>query len=374
MSNKLTFDIVNKRFIEKECKLLIETEEEFNKIYQDTKKTKLKYIAQCGHERITSYQNFIRYTTGCIYCKTCTNKNTSIKNILSKENKLNNINIEYKAIQYLISFMNEKFDVIKAFDACKADLIFKPKNVIFDKWLGIQIKSTNKKQDNRNSYQFRFHKNDYIDYIICCICVNDNKIWIFDTIQHKGTIAISPKSKYNKFEVFPNDIINKLSVLYENNKKFTFNSLNRPTSKGQQQEQKYKKLRESKIDFIKFINNDIECQVYDFKIGDKKVQEKVASLRENKTSYRIYLKKMNGRNKYQCYEKGDNDFYWFHLVNNSIFYVVPENILLEKNLIGRADKKDTAPTISSTSNTWLNEYKFDYNNIDKTKLKLVIKT
>ena len=56
--------------------------------------------------------------------------------------------------------------------------------------------------------------------------------------------------------------------------KFCFDILDTPTSNSHKQEQEFRKIRESKINFIQFKNNDIEGMVYDFMIGNKKIQEK----------------------------------------------------------------------------------------------------
>jgi hypothetical protein len=117
----------------------------------------------------------------------------------------------------------------------------------------------------------------------------------------------------------------------------------------------------------------MEGLVYDFMIGNKKIQEKVGSISDNSMSNRFYLSKCNGKNKKQCYQKGDNDFYWLNCKNSNIFYVVPENILIENNIVDTQDKKPCEITIGPKTNLWIKEYEFDYEKPNKKKLLELLK-
>jgi hypothetical protein len=156
--------------------------------------------------------------------------------------------------------------------------------------------------------------------------------------------------------------------LYNKLEKKPFNSLNTPTNEKTLQEKNYKERRELKLDLINFKHNDMEGLVYDFMIGDKKIQEKVGTLNDNSTSNRFYLSKSNGVGKKQCYQKGDNDFYWLNCKNSNIFYVVPENILIENNIVDRLDKKKIKITIGPKTNLWIKDFEFDYEKPNKKKL------
>ena len=48
---------------------------------------------------------------------------------------------------YFKVLIENHFTVIKTFDGCKADIVIKKKNENNDLWLGIQVKTTNKKTD-----------------------------------------------------------------------------------------------------------------------------------------------------------------------------------------------------------------------------------
>jgi hypothetical protein len=74
------------------------------------------------------------------------------------KNKLHKIMIEAECIQYLKNILSEKFDFVRLFDGCKADIAIKPKyaELNSDEWLGIQIKSTQKKVKNNTSEGYKF--------------------------------------------------------------------------------------------------------------------------------------------------------------------------------------------------------------------------
>ena len=109
---------------------------------------KLKYIASCGHENNVCWKNFYGLNQG-ICCPLCVNKNTGIKlqQLYSGKNSNVTLKQEYSGIQYFINLVDELYNVKKNFDGCKADISIKPKNCVLDKWLGIQVKTTNKKTE-----------------------------------------------------------------------------------------------------------------------------------------------------------------------------------------------------------------------------------
>ena len=74
------------------------------------------------------------------------------------ENKIYKIKIEADCINYLKNILTNKFDFVRLFDGCKADIAIKPKNIPadVDEWIGIQIKSTQRKVKNNNSEAYKF--------------------------------------------------------------------------------------------------------------------------------------------------------------------------------------------------------------------------
>lgn len=372
-----TYETISTSFNNKKCKICY-TKDEFQKIYINNKQ-KLKYIASCGHNNEVSWKNFNSLNQG-INCPSCVNKNASIKlkNLYSNGNNLSSLEQEFKCIQYFKELVDESFITIKSFDGCKADIAIKKNSIHEDLWLGIQVKTTIKKTD-RDQYYFRLNDGKYDDFLLLCVCEEDKKMWLipYEDVNGLKTIGIAKKSKYNKYEITKNDLITKLNHFYDLYTKFSFDILNTPTSKCQQQEQEYRKIRETKLDFINFKNNNMEGLVYDFMIGNKKVQEKVGTIIHNNiNSYLFnickYSCRINGKCKNKCYEEGDNDIYWLNC-KNSKFYVIPEKILIDNGFIGENSKKEKLYVSPTNKNTeWCNEYLFDYNNVDKERLLKIL--
>lgn len=366
-----TYESVAKMFSDKGCVLLI-TEEEFNDTYTNNR-CKLNYVASCGHNNVVSLANF-NYLHQGINCRLCVNKNTGekLKQLRSGENNNSSIEQEFKCILYFTEITKEYFEIKKTFGGCKSDITLRPNSVVADEWIGIQVKSTHKKNE-LNSYNFKLN-NSYENCLIVCICLEDKRMWLipFEDVKEIHNIKISVTSKYNCYEVTVDNIIDKLTFFYENIPRFHFDMLNIPTSDTQKQELAYRKLREDKIDFIDFIYPSFEGTVYDFIICDKKFQEKVGFIcKNNPNSFGFNLSKNNGKH-YNCpYELGDNDFYWLHCKNTSRFYVIPESELYEYGFIGHY-KQHLYISPNNIRTKWTNEYLFDYDKLDKEKLLQIL--
>jgi hypothetical protein len=376
-------DVV-KSFTDKNCTLL-NTEQEFDTIQNDIstfnktrgKKARLypqfKYIASCGCENTVYYNVFLNRGTGVI-CPKCISK----KNAQNKKEQnvgITNIYNELNCINYFNGLVNEHFEIVKCFDGCKCDIAYRPINVTNDVWCGIQVKTTN---NLTREYSFHLDKNDYSNLIILCICFVDKRIWAipYDIVKGKMKITMGlKKSKYNIYEVTNANIIDRLTQLYNDSHKFEFESLDTPQNIYQIREREYRKFRGQVLNFIKFDDNGIEGLVYDFKISEKKIQEKVGCRKKGRNSYIFCLWKNNGTinniNTFIQYKSGDNDLYWLNCEGKKYFYVIPENILKNNNFID-GEKKRMLHCDPSLKNTWYNEYLFDYENIDKEKLLKLI--
>ena len=375
-------DVV-KSFTDKNCTLL-NTEQEFDTIQSDIltfnktrgKKARLypqfKYTASCGCENTVYFNVFRNRGTGVICPKCISKKNAQIK----KEQNVGITNIynELNCINYFNGLVNEHFEIVKCFDGCKCDIAYRPINITNDVWCGIQVKSTN---ILTREYSFHLDKNDYTNLIILCICFVDKKIWAipYDIVKSMEKITIGLKrSKYNIYELNEN-IIDKLTQLYNDSHKFEFETLDTPQNIYQIREQEYRRYRENTLNFIKFEDNGIEGLVYDFKISEKKIQEKVGGIRKGGNGHLFCLwknkGKINGKSIYTQYKSGDNDLYWLNCEGKKYFYVIPEKILILYNFVDR-DKKRVLYCNPSLKNIWYNEYLFDYENVDKEKiLKLI---
>lgn len=365
-----SYQTISKDFSDKGCSLSL-TEDEFLQVYKNNK-TKINYIASCGHSNTVSYSGFKALNQG-INCPSCVIKNTGAKlhSLRSGENKNSSIEQEYNCIQYFMDQTKNCFDIKKLFDGCKSDIALKPISNEDNLWLGIQVKTTSSDRDKYSRYSFKFNNTKYDNCLILCICIKDKKMWLipYEEVKDITSIGISKKSKYNQYEVTLDTLQEKLLYFYKTMHIFDFDILNTPTSSTHKQEKEYRKIRETKIDFLEFVYPNMEGTVYDFKIGDKKVQEKVGFIcKNNPNSFGFSLNKSDGRTHNCSYKPGDNEFYWLNCKNTSLFYVIPEKILVENGFIGDGYCRQHLYVSSTNKNTaWCNNYLFDYNNLDKDR-------
>ena len=372
------YDNVVEEFNKRNCKLL-NTKEEYFEILKNSFKCnyKLNYTASCGHNHIVFYNVFKSRGTG-IKCPSCVNKKTCHDN---KEKMINNeitkiytLEQEFNFIQIFIKLVENEFEIIKAFDGCLIDIILKPKNILEDNWIGIQIKTTNIRH---LTYSFHIN-NEYNNCLLLFYCCEDESMWLIpeNIIQNQKKVSIGfNKSKYNIYKVTKDSIIDKLHELYNITTKFKFDILDTPINIYQQREQEFRKYREKQINFIKFNYDKMEGTTYDFKIENYKIQEKVTKVnKENR--YLFCICKSNGVTNKKInhiqYDIGDNDFYWLNCENKKTFFVIPEQILINKGLVGNINKsiflKVTIKETLHPLSDWLQPYMFDYENIDKERL------
>jgi hypothetical protein len=360
------YNIMKQNFNTKECELLTTIDEYIN----NKMKTIDKYLvkAKCGHIHLVYYHMFLLRESGII-CKECLAKTKSI------ENKNINFNLsETFGINILKKFIKNKFELKIMDEGTSADIAIKPKNIKKDLYLPIQIKTTEK--FNYNCYSFGINNQKYKDMLLILICLNEEKIWIINDVENinlKAKLNITKKSKYEKYFITNNLLLNNILLDYYNNFNYnkTYDEINTAITKCVQIEQFYKKLRETNLSsYIKFIYDDLKYQVYDFKINNYKIQEKTITFDKKKN--KVTLSKSAKKNKSQPYELNDNDYYWLHCRNNQEFYVIPEKILFEYGFI--ADKTNNIKgnkylNINGKNNIWLEEYKFSYDNIGIFKNK-----
>jgi hypothetical protein len=380
MSN--IYENILEEFLKRDCKLLT-TKEEHIEIVDSSKKKcnyKLNYIASCGHNNWVFYNVFKSRDTGII-CPNCKHKKNSLETkekIKNKElSKIYNIEQEFEFIKDITELLENDFEFIKAFDGCKSDIIFKPKNIIDNLWVGIQVKTTKKRH---LTYGFHMNNTNYRDCLVLFYCCEDESMWIVpeNIISNKIKVSIGyKKSKYNIYKTCKTTICEQLKKLYVLTTKFAFDHLNLPTNIYQKRELEFRKFRESKIDFIDFHYDNMEGSVYDFKIFGLKIQEKVTKCSNGKDKYSFNLCKNNGKTndgkrlRIQ-YDLGDNDYYWLNCDSKTFFFVVPEIILFDKYIIGNNKKslffKITAKEILHEKSSWIQPYMFNYENIDKERL------
>jgi len=207
------YQTVQKTFEQYECTLLT-TEEEYK--LRNTSQPKYNYIASCGHEHIVYYHVFKSRQTGVI-CPSCmTIKNGKIAKERVKDDKLKYIKQELDCINYFKELISEEYIVIKAFDGCKSDIIVKPKHILENKWLGIQVKTCLKAV---RGHSFLLLGKDYTNNMILCICLEDKKMWglLQENLQEKLTkLSIGlKKSKYDQYELTFQNLIKTLNTNYD---------------------------------------------------------------------------------------------------------------------------------------------------------------
>ena len=356
---KNSFKGYQKFFLDEGC-IITSSEEEFIELRKEknadhSQNVSVDYIAKCGHETEIVIHSFKYDGCGrnCQDCNINSNKN--------EDRSSKTIKMEDLSIEYMISILKNDFEIKKNISGCLSDFVMRPLSIKEDKWLMIQQKTTDKPRPNK----YKFHVNkDYIDCIICCLCLEDKKMWLFNgnEVEVNHGIAIGrDTSIHSSYEVNINTITNKLIDFYNNSVLFTFSETNIPISVNTQKEQEFRVYRELMCEFLNFEYSDLSGLVYDFTINGKKFQEKVGHYKDNLIVFNIF--KSNGGKKFKRYNIGDNNYYWLHYPDKLSFLLIPEKDLLNKqNLL-----KTSVSIIKDSETSKWSKYLFKYDTIDKDK-------
>lgn len=131
-----------------------------------------------------------------------------------------------------------------------------------------------------------------------------------------------------------------------------------------------------------FTYSEIDNRVFDVIINNTfKVQDKVITeFKKQKSSgngfrdylsYCVRLERNSTKISKTSYKLGDNDMYWLHLPDKSGAYIIPENILLENQLISHLNIEQPGcclllypynTDVSLHKTGWLNDYLYFYKN------------
>jgi hypothetical protein len=373
--NRKKYEDVKEDYEKYFCTLLT-TEEEYNLI-KDMRKSCLKYQVPCCNKILESiYRNFTKKKDKG-KCYKCLMNGTDFKQKLSDKHsdRSNEFNVphtiyqEYQGMTYLKDLLEKEFDIKKPALYCKADMIIKPKSEKNDLWLKVQIKTTGKNYNNY--YKFYPHNKNYDNHLLILMSIEDKKIWFFDGELSKNIkdLIISTKNdKYKSNEITEDNIIKSTQEFYDKLEKFTEKKSIEFDNKNSQREYLYFKKREDKFPNFVYVYPEVEGTVYDLKINNYKVQDKVYSI-VDKTNYKAYIQKQYKRNRIP-YEKGDNDLYWIWLENSDYFFLFPESVLIEQNIIktldDNSDKKyldhiyiNMKDNTDNTNKYWYNSYKYN---------------
>lgn len=365
------YEDLKKIFIEKDC-ILLSTKEELEK---QQKVPKVIFTASCGHENIVFVNVFISRNTGVI-CKNCLYER-SRKHVVQ-------LNLIKREIDFTIEF--QKF-ILNSFqskttnEGCKSDLIVKPVNVMEDSWLRVQMKTTEKAYNK--SYGFHIN-NKYEHHIMICHCIQDDKFWLipFDELEltnNKLNLTLSEKSKYYKYYIEKENIINSLVKYYQEIELYDENSCMIPESEVSKKEYIYNQKIYDNLPFLRLERPTYTNMVYDLLINNRKVQQKLLNLQKNKNGYLGTLFKGFGKKKKQLYIYQDNDFYWLHIPDTEYFYVIPQFELLDRDIISFFETEGRKSVYLHTEDnnykhSWANDYLFNYKNVDEGKLLKILET
>lgn len=362
---------------------LLSTEDEINALMKETTKKsvyhyKLRYIPKCGHEAQGYFTN-MKYKDTDILCPECSRK-ISVERVKDfyKNNKVRSMEIENEGYNYLKNIMEKTFDIVKTNEGCLADFIVRPAHVETDEWLKVQIKTTCMVSTNK-LYGFSMVGKTYPHCLIVCVCLADKRTWILDgdtlpILKSKLNIGAG-KSKYSQYEVLEEtEICKTFTKSYTTKILFPEKECMIPISVQQQQEQMYRQMREKITPFV-YVYPEMEGLKYDFKVGELKFQEKVCSI-PKPNWYIVGLYTNSGhrgaKRIFKAYKKGDNDFYWLWLKDTQVFYVIPEEKLIE---YGKIESKTERPYLSLSTkdnSKWYQDYKFDVDKLDIEKLRKLL--
>jgi len=81
----------------------------------------------------------------------------------------------------------------------------------------------------------------------------------------------------------------------------------------------------------------------------------------------------DGKQNHIQYDIGDNDFYWLNCDDKKTFFVIPEKVLINKEIVGNNNKRSmffkiTIKELLHKRVSWLQPYMFNYENLDKERL------
>jgi len=271
-----------------------------------------------------------------------------------------NTKMEDDGIEYLSTLLKAKFNVKLTDEGCLSDFVVKPNDITEDRWLQIQLKTTQKPSDcNYGGYKFTFNNTVYNDHLIICLCTNHKKIWIFDGNLQQTDINIGRyQSKYDSNRIDIENLCEKVNEFYNKSYQFGFDKINIPISDNCKKEQEFKKHRELLCNFITFDYPVRRQLVYDFMINNKKIQEKTGFIiRNNEFNIQFKLVKNNGTS---FYEKGDNDFYWLNCPDKDHFLIIPEDLIIGKKIL--------RIILNKNLKSWYKSFIYKYSQLDEQQI------
>ena len=323
-----SYENIKSAYEKKSCTLLT-TKEELKQMLETKLLNQIifKIISSCGHNDNSFYYTFKDNGTG-IKCKKCTAVETSQNAKLNSKTHTGEVKsmlIEARGVDLIKELCKGIFDIEKTREGCEADILIRPTNEKIDKWLKVQLKVTTSPSEITS---FNVTKR-YTNMIVLLICVTNKKYWLFESNSmkiQKYHMGIT-RSKYDEYKI--KNLCEEFKKWYNKdiyNTKLKIGNI--PIALKAKIEYKYVLIREEKVKFINFVHNEIDGLVYDFKIGDKHIQEKVCAPNERGFLMVKLVKSAGGKNEVP-YDEKDNDIYWLNVNHSTYFYVIPTSKLVQ---------------------------------------------
>lgn len=242
-------------------------------------------------------------------------------------------------------------------------------------WLPIEIKYSNSLDENY--YYFSIHKKKNENMIMLYISLSDNSMWLFppNIIKFVSKLKINKvgENQFSQYNINSKDLISKLKDFYHLYMDIrvglsdSFTAIN-TSNPHFQVENEYKKKRIDSIKFLQFQNPISNFESYNFSIGCYKIQECVSYISKTIHSQIVSIhKKSNGVNCAFSYL--DNDFYWIHERICDNFYLIPSDILFQKEFLSSVTSKGKTSLNISTNQSWLSKFVFSYQTINEEENK-----
>lgn len=339
--HSLEYEEILEYITKKQCKLLT-SKHEFTTNKMNTK-SQLHMQMNCSHNMNVSFNVFKKRAH--YSCVSCITKIVQSQAYNDSNRVTSGAMLEACAFKFIKDTVCDQFEVIKSHEGCRVDMIIKPKSVNDNKWIGIQLKSRTKQKA-----QYTFNKvGSYPNIIVLCVVIPEFKMWLFEgnaLLGQKGLSIGMSKSKYAANEMNVLSIKEKLFEMYDKLEKNTLEYMMIPITALSQKEHSNRLRRESLLPNCVFQYPPIDGTKYDVIINGFKIQDKCATTKTKKST-KFFSIRLSSE-----YCKGDNDFYWINLPDQS-FYIIPEFVLLNSD--------DSIRNDLYLSKAY-NQYKYDPNN------------
>ncbi len=185
-----------------------------------------------------------------VLCPTCKGKETVEKKIKNNEfDKIDgcgkNTVIEYDGFLMFKEIIKDVYDVKKTFEGSLVDFCIKKKDVIEDKWIPFQLKTS----ENTNAFTIN---NKYNDMILLLININAKRFWMMNGNDFLNQCKIEiglKKSKYSIHEFNSTNVLEFINKYSLNTIQKTFEEFNTCSAYYIKREQEYAKKEKKNLIF-----------------------------------------------------------------------------------------------------------------------------